>query len=177
MTQFLRYAAKSDVGMVRRDNEDSGYAGRTLLVVADGMGGHAAGELASSTAVATLLRITTTLTGHSVGAWLALGACSQPALVCCSVSSLPTACCRSSGRSGGIHMLCCCSPPPLPPHEPEPLTKVCRRRVCALLTAGTCSLLGVFMGVRASRSRKVFPAGLVAVLSLLMSVGYARTLF
>ncbi|HYN56165.1 MAG TPA: PP2C family serine/threonine-protein phosphatase [Motilibacterales bacterium] len=57
MTQFLRYAAKSDVGMVRTDNEDSGYAGRTLLVVADGMGGHAAGELASSTAVATLAEL------------------------------------------------------------------------------------------------------------------------
>ncbi len=57
MTQFLRYAAKSDVGMVRRDNEDSGYAGRTLLAVADGMGGHAAGELASSTAVATLAEL------------------------------------------------------------------------------------------------------------------------
>jgi PPM family protein phosphatase len=57
MTQFLRYAAKSDVGIVRRDNEDSGYAGRTLLIVADGMGGHAAGELASSTAVATLAEL------------------------------------------------------------------------------------------------------------------------
>ncbi len=57
MTQFLRYAAKSDVGMVRRENEDSGYAGRTLLVVADGMGGHAAGELASATAVATLAEL------------------------------------------------------------------------------------------------------------------------
>jgi PPM family protein phosphatase len=57
MTQFLRYAAKSDVGIVRRENEDSGYAGRTLLVVADGMGGHAAGELASATAVATLAEL------------------------------------------------------------------------------------------------------------------------
>jgi serine/threonine protein phosphatase PrpC len=57
MTTFLRYAAKSDVGMVRKDNEDSGYAGRTLLVVADGMGGHAAGELASSTVVATLAEL------------------------------------------------------------------------------------------------------------------------
>lgn len=57
MTQYLRYAAKSDVGMVRKDNEDSGYAGRTLLAVADGMGGHAAGELASSTAVATLAEL------------------------------------------------------------------------------------------------------------------------
>lgn len=57
MTQHLRYAAKSDVGMVRKDNEDSGYAGRSLLVVADGMGGHAAGELASSTVVATLAEL------------------------------------------------------------------------------------------------------------------------
>lgn len=54
MTLFLRYAAKSDVGMVRSANEDSGFAGRALLAVADGMGGHAAGELASSAAIATL---------------------------------------------------------------------------------------------------------------------------
>ncbi len=57
MTLFLRYAAKSDVGMVRRENEDSGFAGSTLLAVADGMGGHAAGELASSTAIATLAEL------------------------------------------------------------------------------------------------------------------------
>jgi protein phosphatase len=57
MTLFLRYAAKSDVGLVRAANEDSGFAGRTLLAVADGMGGHAAGELASSTAIATLAEL------------------------------------------------------------------------------------------------------------------------
>ena len=57
MTLFLRYAAKSDPGMVRKANEDSGFAGRTLLAVADGMGGHAAGELASSTAIATLAEL------------------------------------------------------------------------------------------------------------------------
>lgn len=57
MTLNLRYAAKSDVGMVRKANEDSGFAGRTLLAVADGMGGHAAGELASSTAIATLAEL------------------------------------------------------------------------------------------------------------------------
>ena len=54
MSLALRYAARSDVGQVRKGNEDSGYAGPRLLVVADGMGGHAAGELASATAVATL---------------------------------------------------------------------------------------------------------------------------
>lgn len=53
MVLNLRYAARSDVGLVRADNEDSGYAGSRMLVVADGMGGHAAGELASATAVAT----------------------------------------------------------------------------------------------------------------------------
>ena len=54
MSLALRYAARSDVGQVRKGNEDSGYAGPRLLIVADGMGGHAAGELASATAVATL---------------------------------------------------------------------------------------------------------------------------
>lgn len=54
MALALRYAARSDVGVVRKGNEDSGYAGPRLLIVADGMGGHAAGELASATAVATL---------------------------------------------------------------------------------------------------------------------------
>ncbi|MDQ1248350.1 MAG: Serine/threonine-protein phosphatase [Actinomycetota bacterium] len=53
MVLNLRYAARSDVGLVRSGNEDSGYAGSRMLVVADGMGGHAAGELASATAVAT----------------------------------------------------------------------------------------------------------------------------
>lgn len=57
MTLHLRYAAKSNVGMVRKENEDSGFAGRRLLAVADGMGGHAAGELASSTAIATLAEL------------------------------------------------------------------------------------------------------------------------
>ena len=55
----LRYAARSDVGLVRQGNEDSGYAGPRLLVVADGMGGHAAGELASATAVAMLAELDT----------------------------------------------------------------------------------------------------------------------
>jgi protein phosphatase len=54
MVLGLRYAAISDVGMVRQVNEDSGYAGPDLLVLADGMGGHAGGEVASAAAVASL---------------------------------------------------------------------------------------------------------------------------
>jgi protein phosphatase len=47
----LDFAALSDVGRVRRDNQDSGYAGRHLLVIADGVGGAARGDIASSAAV------------------------------------------------------------------------------------------------------------------------------
>lgn len=50
----LRYAARSDVGLVRADNQDSGFAGPHLLVVADGMGGAAGGDIASSLAVGRL---------------------------------------------------------------------------------------------------------------------------
>ncbi len=53
----LRYSAVSDVGRHRKENQDSGYAGDHLLVVADGVGGAAYGDVASSTAVHVLRRL------------------------------------------------------------------------------------------------------------------------
>ena len=47
----LVYSAISDVGRVRKDNQDSGYAGPWLLAVADGVGGAVRGDIASSTAI------------------------------------------------------------------------------------------------------------------------------
>ncbi|MDT5188886.1 MAG: family protein phosphatase [Mycobacterium sp.] len=57
MTLVLRYAARSDRGQVRANNEDSVYAGARLLALADGMGGHAAGEVASQLVIAALAHL------------------------------------------------------------------------------------------------------------------------
>ena len=47
----LDFSAISDVGRVRKDNQDSGYVGPWLVAVCDGVGGAARGDVASSTAI------------------------------------------------------------------------------------------------------------------------------
>lgn len=63
MTIALRYTVRSDVGLLREGNEDCAYAGPHLLAIADGMGGHAAGEVASAVAIATLAPLDADMTG------------------------------------------------------------------------------------------------------------------
>jgi PPM family protein phosphatase len=57
VTVALRYAVRSDRGLMRTNNEDSVYAGPRLLALADGMGGHAAGEVASNVVISTLAHL------------------------------------------------------------------------------------------------------------------------
>jgi serine/threonine protein phosphatase PrpC len=57
MTLSLRVVSHSEIGLVRKNNQDSGYASSQLLVVADGMGGAAAGDLASAVAIDSIRKI------------------------------------------------------------------------------------------------------------------------
>ena len=54
---IMRFAAQSDVGKIRSKNDDSAYAGRHLAVVADGMGGHAGGDVASAATVLDMIHL------------------------------------------------------------------------------------------------------------------------
>jgi protein phosphatase len=66
MSLSLRFAAGSHKGMIREGNEDSGYAGPRLLAIADGMGGAAAGEVASSEAISTIVALDDDVPGSDI---------------------------------------------------------------------------------------------------------------
>jgi protein phosphatase len=62
----IRYAVKTDVGLRRTGNEDAAYAGPRLLAVADGLGGHAGGEVASATVIDALRPLDTEVAAGDV---------------------------------------------------------------------------------------------------------------
>lgn len=71
MTSY-RAVHRTDVGKVRPHNEDAGFAGARLFVVCDGLGGHAAGEVASGLAVERLAGLDETAFGGAADALSAL---------------------------------------------------------------------------------------------------------
>lgn len=68
---IMRFAARSDVGRIRSKNDDSAYAGRHLAVVADGMGGHAGGDVASAATVLDMIHLDSPDYGDEAGTILA----------------------------------------------------------------------------------------------------------
>lgn len=69
MTELTyRYVALTDTGLRRTENEDSGFASNRVLVIADGMGGAAAGEVASSETMHVIRKLDGDLNGDPLEA-------------------------------------------------------------------------------------------------------------
>lgn len=88
MIQF-RFDARSDTGRVRTNNEDAGFAGPYLLCVADGVGGAAAGEVASATTTYVVSARALAHPGHEPGRLLSAAAREAHAQLAAGVAADP----------------------------------------------------------------------------------------